>query len=1258
MTLDQLVIDIQAQSTDATSGLDRLSASLNSLRAAAKGGVGLTAVSNQLKKLNEALSTMTAPAEKITELVNALKPLASIEKSNLGSAVSQLKKLPEIAASLKSMDMGAFADSIQRVTAAIAPLAAEMQKVANGFSAFPAKIQRIIAQNDRLSSSNGKTSSSFKSLGGNLLATIAKFTAIFYLLKRVAGVISGWVTTSIEYAENLNLFNASMGEYADEMYAYAEKVNEVVGIDPSEWIRNQGAFMALATSIGIASDKAVIMSKNLTQLGYDLSSLWNVNFQTAMDKLQSGIVGQTKAVRAFGLDVTDAAISETALMYGITKSTDAMSQAEKMQLRYITMLRQSTLAQGDLARTLESPQNQLRIFKSQLQQTARALGNIFIPIINAVLPYLMAFVKLVRMAADALARLFGFSLPEVDYSSLTDGVNAGTDLEDSLDGANGAAKELKGTLAGFDELNVITQTETGGSGGAGGGVGGGDLGIELPEYDFLGDAIGKKVDDIIAKFKRWLPLIKLVGKALLLALGVAVISKIVKGLSNLASTIGAGGLLGGFTKLKAGILGFIAAGVAAATAAYALTINGFDPLAAAAISAVGAFALIGPALYAAMGPIGLIIAAVGALTGALVGVSLAQDQLRKEMIDAQLYDNQGIALSTFTDYVTAASMAITDHTDKINEMGTAFEDTRTSIFDAIDTIGRLATKYSIVGGTISEEDVPRITEAINSIYEGTRSNMSLAISMIQTELTDAFATASENIGLSADEILSSIYLVQSMGDPILAKMQQDMNDAVMKLSDPNLSQEEWNTAWNTISNGNQIFSDINTAVDDLATSFNTDLQSALSRIDFTSKDDLVAGMEEIGKIYADTLAEMDAAEKASLESAQTIRSYYENVPGLKEMIDKRLAETGAPSFDETYAAMIQNITDNYDTKEAEFKRQAETIAGAITSEFTGAIDTAAQNASKDPMFSDWVVAFFKNPMEAIGGNLGYYVGGVAEERTKELYKEIIAAFNKASKDSGLNADLEAGKELVDGLATGIQENGYLASDALVTLMSDLLDIPPTMSDSHSPSKVFEGYAKDDIDGYIQGIGAKTTEATTAMTTFMGKIKGAITTNKPSVTSAFKSMLNEMLSYMETFTSRIASALNSMLSGFASTMRSMDISSSGSVSYSRMTQQYIPRLDTGGQVSSGQLFFARENGIPEMVGSMGNKATVANNGQIQEGIADAVYRAIVDSGLIGYIRSIDENAARTAEKDLTLGAPNAEAGRWVTRSQNIYAKATG
>lgn len=546
-TIEQLELEVQSNSTSAVGGIDALSESLRRLKAAtapvSKGGVGLGALSNSLKKFSQSvsgLSGLTLAREQIQGLVDALKPLESVQKSGFSSLASGLDKLVKIAPqidtvteSLKKTDLDSFAEQCNRVAAAITPLATQMEKVAAGFSAFPAKIQRLLKGNTSLAASNN-------TLGKSYVNLAAKISLAYMGLKRIVGVIASWITASNQYIEDMNLFTVSMGQYAEEAYKYAQQVEEIMGINPGEWMRNQGVFMTITEGFGVASDRAYTMSKNLTQLTYDLTSFFNISTSDAFQKLESGISGELEPLRRLGYDLSVARLQQEAYNLGIDKSVMSMTQAEKAELRYYAIMTQVTNAQGDMARTLEAPANQLRILQAQVKQATRALGNLFLPVLKAILPYAIALAKAIRMVAEIIAGFFGVSIPEFDMGAdAIGGVASGAgEAADGLGDASKKAKELKSALLGIDELNVISPPDDSASGGAGGagGIGGGGLGFDLPTYDFIADAVNEQVDKIMAKIQPFLDWVRdnideiLAG---VLAIGAAFLAwKIAKGVQD------------------------------------------------------------------------------------------------------------------------------------------------------------------------------------------------------------------------------------------------------------------------------------------------------------------------------------------------------------------------------------------------------------------------------------------------------------------------------------------------------------------------------------------------------------------------------------------------------------------------------------------------------------------------------------------------------------------------------------------------------
>lgn len=502
-------------SGDASQKITRLTNALTALSQV--GNVKISSsIANQLTAINTALAGLKwTDGDKLTSLANGLRPLSELGKANMTTFINQLSKLPKVIEDLEAADIDKFTQQMTALAAAMKPFADEMQKVSNGFSAFPSKIQKLITSTEKYNASARKATTTTGKFTSGLKALNVAAVAITF--RKIGHFIAQAVTESNKYQEDLNLFTVALGQYAAEAQNYAEKVSDVMGIDPAQWLRNQGVFNTLLTGFGDTAERAQLMSQNLTQLGYDISSFFNISIEDAMQKLQSGISGELEPLRRLGYDLSQAKLQQTALNLGIKESVANMTQAEKAELRYYAIMTQVTTAQGDMARTLEAPANLLRILQAQLTQAARAIGNIFIPALNAILPYAIAVVQVIREIANALANLAGFKLTEVDYSGVNSAAVGAGSLADNLDDAAGAAKKLKQYTAGFDELNVFAPNTGSGSGAGAGGAGGFDF--DLPTYDFLGDAVQTRIGEIQKMIEDTLAEITTIVSGFMLAVG-------------------------------------------------------------------------------------------------------------------------------------------------------------------------------------------------------------------------------------------------------------------------------------------------------------------------------------------------------------------------------------------------------------------------------------------------------------------------------------------------------------------------------------------------------------------------------------------------------------------------------------------------------------------------------------------------------------------------------------------------------------------
>lgn len=275
----------------------------------------------------------------------------------------------------------------------------------------------------------------------------------------IVGTFEKSATAAMDYIENLNLFNVAMGDSIEYGKSFVSQMQEVYGLDPSNIMTYVGNFNQLASAIEMPAKTASILSTNMMKMSTDIASLFNMDVVDVVENMKSGIIGMTRAVTKYGMDIRTTTLQQTALSLGITENVKNMSEANREGLRYITMMRQASNVSGDWAKTINSPSNQLRILKEQLTQLARAIGNVFLRAITKVLPYVNGFVMALREAVQAIADFFGFA--NMDFGGTTSTID---DISGSITGigdeADKTAKKLQKLVAPFDQLNVIQESSS------------------------------------------------------------------------------------------------------------------------------------------------------------------------------------------------------------------------------------------------------------------------------------------------------------------------------------------------------------------------------------------------------------------------------------------------------------------------------------------------------------------------------------------------------------------------------------------------------------------------------------------------------------------------------------------------------------------------------------------------------------------------------------------------------------------------------
>lgn len=372
--------------------------------------------------------------------------------------------------------------------------------------------------NNKLNETNNKLKNiSRKSSFSTNLKTALGIGTVALGIRKTIGFFKDATNESVDFVEQQNLFNVSMGKTVDQYgildkeaskyytkaIAFQETLEEKLGVNISESMQYQALFNAMSKSMGIASDKAYLLSENFTKLGYDLSSLYNIDPENAMQKLRAGLSGQTKPLRDLDLDITQQSLEPLLDQLGIERSVKQLSQAEKMIARYIVVLRQASLAHGDFAKTMDSPANQLRIFNAQLTAFKRNTANLWQGLLGQILPYVNAIMMVINELLKMVAKLFGFKVSD-QSTNISTSIGA-DDLADDLGTATGKAKELKKQLMGFDEINNI-DTNKNKNGSSGASVGGIDQRLldAMKEYDNLMSKVKNKAKEISDKILKWL----------------------------------------------------------------------------------------------------------------------------------------------------------------------------------------------------------------------------------------------------------------------------------------------------------------------------------------------------------------------------------------------------------------------------------------------------------------------------------------------------------------------------------------------------------------------------------------------------------------------------------------------------------------------------------------------------------------------------------------------------------------------------------
>lgn len=516
---DTSKLDKMASGISKIAGIEDVSLSTNrfvsSIARLASAGDKIGVVSAQLPAFGKALRDVTngiSGVANVSDGVNiftqSIAALASTgEKAgkttgNLGALANGLKNLFQVMSTAPQVSQNTI-----QMTQALAQLASQGNKVG-------AASNSVVNGLNKTSSAMNRTKKSAFSLA----AAFGKFYATYFLLIRGAKKLWGSIQSSFDYLEVLNYFDAAFGQVAanadlssfeemgyssaDAYYgSFAKRAEEVtrkmsgftigengllqstgavsLGLDPSKLMNYQAMFGQMSSSMGVASETALKLSQALTEIGADLASVKNMEFEDVWRDMASGLAGMSRTLDKYGVNIRNVNLQQKLMELGIDANIQALNQDDKALLRSIILLENTKYAWGDLADTINQPANQLRLIQANFENLSRTIGNLFLPIVKTVLPYVNALVIAVQRLFAWLGNLIGIDISGISTAiggaDMGDILDQTDDLASGLGDAKKQADKLNKSLRQFDELKVINTKQDDGGAGTGAGIQGGLL---------------------------------------------------------------------------------------------------------------------------------------------------------------------------------------------------------------------------------------------------------------------------------------------------------------------------------------------------------------------------------------------------------------------------------------------------------------------------------------------------------------------------------------------------------------------------------------------------------------------------------------------------------------------------------------------------------------------------------------------------------------------------------------------------------------
>lgn len=1118
-TIDKLQIELEARAGRSVSNIEKLAQSLDRLKAVTAGGVsGLSKTAAALDRLQSAAAGLKGRSSALTSIAKSLNALSAVRLpaterlsefanafSGFGGAVESMREFRSGVGSLKTafnnldkIKFEGMAARIRQLVDAIKPLTDEMIRGGKYAGDYGTQLKALVSAAKQTNAirkgydSRGTAVAAHRSESASWSFT--KFQVAVDAIRGIGNTIGGFVTEINDYIEDLNLFTVAMGDFADQGLAFAEKMQTALGINAGEAMRYMGVFQQMATSMGFTQERAYTLSTTLTQLGYDWSSFYNLDTEESFTKLQAAISGEIEPVRRLGIDISSARLQQELYNLGIQESVENLNQADKATLRYIALLKQSENAMGDLSRSIESPSNALRLLNAQWEVAKREIGSVFIPMLLKILPPAIAVVRILGEMARSLANLLGFELPTIDYSSVGNLSVGLTDAADSADNLTDSVKETKkeiSGLLGFDEINALTETETGSSGSSA--SANTDMSsvlgdVELPTYDMFTE-IENSVDQWVEKIKDgisrvwdviepFMPLIEGLG----IVFATAFAFDWVKG--SLTKIKPLSWITDFFTLARKGLKWFsndfkeshntwetaangikkfrkkiptaakIVAGLATIAAEFVVVKNSLGMAYDGTISWTQAITQTGIAagvaggvLYALFGPMGLVAAAATLMAG----VVAADLEHCRKLEEAAFYaENGGTKISEVAEMYSAWSDELVRANEEIINNHAQIEASQTKIQELTGNIQNLNSQYEL-GAISSQEYLPQVTQSIQDLHDQTMESLQQTSDNIRYALSGVVRESLEELGVVLPEVMSKL----SEADEKIAASFNTATDNAMRLTEE-LSKltsgtDEYNAVNDQLQAELQTMSDIAGATADVELSnLSTSLERLATGLDFEDPEAFTNAMSEI--------------QTSTTAAKDSVTQTYDDVIKEFQIKSAQLSAIGDESSAQFFTSFVESLETAKTNKLAEIDALMASTGELIQNQFSQNLIATAEETN--PSMWDTLVSQFVSSGKISVSSKEVQLERIGSDMAKPITDSFQATFGE---DMGTAVDY-----VTEGLANGLTKDEVLSDlqSSATTLSDTIVNWFKKEQEIHSPSKVMEELGRYSAEGLCVGLGDK------------------------------------------------------------------------------------------------------------------------------------------------------------------------------------------